>query len=80
MLTTHNAMHPQAEVDRLWLSEVQACVPPPPDPHGPRAFAICFLEKLQMARGGAGPSYKNPMVGLKNRLQMPHPGTTNRVF
>ena len=66
MLTTHNAMHPQAEVDRLWLSEVQACVPPP-DPHGPRAFAICFLEK-------------NPMVGLKNRLQMPHPGTTNRVF
>ena len=27
MLTIHNAMHPQAEVDRLWLSEVQACVP-----------------------------------------------------
>ena len=80
MLTTHNAMHPQAEVDRLWLSEVQACVPP--HPLHPRPPRIChlFLEKLQMARGGAGPSYKNPMVGLKNRLQMPHPGTTNRVF
>ena len=77
-------MHPQAEVDRVWLSEVQAFVPPPPHPptpHGPRAFAIFFsLEKLQMAHGGAGPSYKNPMVGLKNRLQIPHPGTTNRIF
>ena len=72
-------MYPQAEVDRLWLSEVQACVPPLPPQNGPRAFAI-FLEKLEMAHGGAGPSYKNPMVGLKNRLQMPHPGTTNRFF
>ena len=66
-------MHPQAEVDRLWLSEVQAPA------HLP-FFFFFFLEKLQMAHGGAGPSYKNPMVGLKNRLQIPHPGTTNRIF
>ena len=31
------------------------------------------LEKLQMPCGGARCSYKNPSVGLKNRVQMPHP-------
>ena len=36
---------------------------------------ICHfvLEKLQMPGGGARCSYKNPSVGLKNRVQMPHP-------
>ena len=39
------------------------------------------LEKLQMHHGGAGRSYmyENPKVGLKNTVQMPHPGTTPKL-
>ena len=49
------------------------CVPIPP--------GICHfvLEKLQMPHGGAGRSYKNPTMGLKNRVQMPFPGTTSKL-
>jgi len=43
---------------------------------------ICHfvLEKLQMPHGGAGRSYKNPTVVLKNRVQMPHPRTTPNLY
>ena len=43
---------------------------------------ICHfvLEKLQMPHGGAGPSYKKPTVGLENRVQMSHPGTTPKLY
>lgn len=50
MLTIYNAMHPQAEVDRLWLSEVQARVPHPHN--GPRAFAISFGKAANGSRWG----------------------------
>ena len=33
-----------------------------------------------MPHGGAGRSYKNPTVGLENRVQMPHPGTTPNLY
>ena len=33
-----------------------------------------------MPHGGAGRSYKNPTVGLKNRVQMPHSGTTPKLY
>ena len=48
---------------------------PPPPP------GICHfvLEKLQMPQSGDGRLYKNPTVGLKNRVQTPHRGTTQRL-
>ena len=53
--------------------------PPPPPPHLPD---IChfILEKLQMPHGGAGCSYNNCTVGLKNRVQIPHSGTTPKLY
>ena len=43
---------------------------------------ICHfvLEKLQMSHDGARRSYKNPTVRLKNRVQMPHPRTTPKLY
>ena len=52
MLTTHNAMHPQAEVDRLWLSEVQACVPPPPTPTASAHLPFVFGKAANGSRWG----------------------------
>ena len=51
--------------------------PPPPSPPG-----ICHFvwEKLQMLHSGDRHSYKNPMVRLKNRVQMPHPRTTLKLY
>ena len=42
---------------------------------------ICHfvLEKLQMLHSGAGRPYKYPPVGLKKRVQMPHPGDNTKV-
>ena len=55
----------------LGLSQFQACT----SPFG-YLSGIChfILEKLQMPHGGAGRSYQNPTVGIKNRVQMAHPG------
>ena len=52
--------------------------PPPPSRH---LSDICHfvLEKLQMPHGGAERLYKIPTVGLKNRVQMPHPGITPKL-
>ena len=52
--------------------------PSPPSRH---LSDICHfvLEKLQMPHGGAERSYKTPTVGLKNRVQMPHPGITPKL-
>ena len=57
-------------------------IPSAPIPHLKgicRAFLILFLENLQRPYRGAKHSYKNPTVGLKNRVQMPHPGTTPKL-
>ena len=37
------------------------------------------LRILHITRSRARHSYKNPAVGLKNRVQMPHPGTTPKL-
>ena len=52
------------------------------NPSVPIPPGICHfvLEKLQMPHGRAGRSYKNPTVGLKNRVQMPHLGTTPKLY
>ena len=44
--------------------------------------AICHfvLKIMQIPYGGAGRSYKNPTVGLKNSVQMPHPGKTPKLY
>ena len=48
--------------------------PPPPQPHPGigQVFVILFRKELKMPYGGAGRSRGR----LKNRVQMPHPGTT----
>ena len=48
----------------LWLRQFQAC----PSPR-PRAFVILFWK-----------SCKCPTVGLKNIVQIPHPGTTPKLY
>ena len=55
----------------VWLSQFQACT----SPFG-YLSGICHfvLEKLQMPHGGAGRSNQNPTVGIKNRVQITHPG------
>ena len=35
---------------------------------------------LHVTPSQAGHSYKNPTMGLKNRVQMPHPGTTPNLY
>ena len=47
--------------------------------HPPRAFVILFGKAANAPRWGRQ-SYKNPTVGLKNRVQMPHPGTTPKLY
>ena len=61
----------------LWLGQFQTC----PSPRLPAFVGHCHfvLEKLQMPHGGAERSYKTPTVGLKNRVQMPHPGITPKL-
>ena len=61
----------QKQGTEVWLSQFQACT----SPFG-YLSGICHfvLEKLQMPHGGAGRSYQNPTVGIKNRVQMAHPG------
>ena len=51
--------------------------PPPPSPPGIYHFV---LEKLQMLHSGDRHLYKNPTVRLKNRMQMPHPRTTLKLY
>ena len=38
------------------------------------------LRILRVTPSRARYSYKNPTVGLKNRVQLPHPGTTPKLF
>ena len=49
----------------------------------PRAFvrnlSFCF-GKGANAPDGAQRSYKKPTVGVKNRVQMPHPRTTRKLY
>ena len=51
-------------------------IPFPPSPPPPPGYLsdVCHfvLEKLQMPHGGARRSYKNLMMGPKNRVQMPY--------
>ena len=54
-------------------------MPPPPPRHLPD-IGHFVLEKLQMPHGGAGRSYNNCTVGLKNRVQIPHSGTTPKLY
>ena len=55
----------------VWLSQFQACT----SPFG-YLSGICHfvLEKLQTPHGGAGRSNQNPTEGIKNRVQITHPG------
>ena len=55
-------------------------VPIPPAPGNLSDICHFVMEKLKMPHGGAGRSYKNPMVGLKNRMQMPHSGTPPKLY
>ena len=61
----------QKQGTKVWLSQFQACT----SPFG-YLSGICHfvLEKLQMPHGGAGRSNQNPTVGIKNRVQITHPG------
>ena len=55
-------------------------VPIPPPPGNLSGLFHFVLEKLQMSHSGAGCSYKNPTVGLKNKVQMPYPaGSTPKL-
>ena len=46
-----------------------------------RTFVILFRKSYKcLTVSGAGRSYKNPTVGLENRVQMPHPGTTPKLY
>ena len=56
-------------------------IPSVPIPSG-HLSGICHfvLEKLQMPHDGAPRSYKNATVRLKNRVQMPHPRTTTKLY
>ena len=64
----------------LWLSEVQACVSPPPDPHGPRVFAICFWKSCKWLAVGPGPHTKILRWGLKIRYKCPTLGQQIAFF
>ena len=35
---------------------------------------------LHVTPSWVGHSYKNPKMGLKNRVQMPHPGATSNLY
>ena len=45
-----------------------------------RHLVILFWKRCKCLYGGAGRSYKNPTVGLKNRVQMTHPGTAKKLY
>ena len=47
--------------------------------HPPPGICHFELEKLQMPQSGDGRLYKNPTVGLKNRVQTPHRGITQTL-
>ena len=81
MLTTHNTMHPQAEVDRLWLSEVQACVPPPPPtPTAPAHLPFVFWKSCKWLAVGPDPHTKIPWWGLKIGYKCPTLGQQIAFF
>ena len=58
-------------------------IPSVPNPPSPRAFvrnlSFCF-GKGANAPDGARHSYKKPTVGVKNRVEMPHPQDNTKII